>query len=84
VHSFTPALRGVRRNADLGLLYDPARAGELALARRWRAALREVGPELRVVNQRHLAPGARSRARVARAVEASLVRLLPREQGGRA
>jgi len=37
VHSFTPTLRGVRRNADVGLLYDPARPGELALARRWRA-----------------------------------------------
>jgi predicted N-formylglutamate amidohydrolase len=48
VHSFTPSLRGVRRNADLGLLYDPARPGDLALARRWRAALREVAPGLRV------------------------------------
>jgi predicted N-formylglutamate amidohydrolase len=48
VHSFTPALRGVRRNADLGLLYDPARAGERALAQRLRRSLREVAPELRV------------------------------------
>jgi len=109
VHSFTPTLRGVRRNADVGLLYDPARPGELALARRWRAALREVAPELRVrmnypyrgtsdgiqtelrrrfdardyvgveieVNQEHLAPDAPSRARVVRAVEASLARLFP-------
>jgi predicted N-formylglutamate amidohydrolase len=109
VHSFTPSLRGVRRNADLGLLYDPARSGELALARRWRAALREVAPELCVrmnypyrgtsdgiqtelrrrfgardyvgieieVNQKHLTPRAPSRARVVRAVEASLARLFP-------
>jgi predicted N-formylglutamate amidohydrolase len=109
VHSFTPSLRGVRRNADVGLLYDPARPGELALARRWRAALREVAPELRVrmnypyrgtsdgiqtelrrrfgsrdyvgieieVNQKHLAPGTTSRARVVRAVDASLARLFP-------
>jgi predicted N-formylglutamate amidohydrolase len=109
VHSFTPALRGVRRNADLGLLYDPGRPGELALARRWRAALREAAPGLRVrmnypyrgtsdgiqtelrrrfgardyvgleieVNQKHLEPGARTRAGVVRAVEASLARLFP-------
>ena len=108
VHSFTPSLRGVRRNADLGLLYDPRRPGELALARRWRATLHELAPELRVrmnypyrgtsdgiqtelrrrfaardyvgveieVNQKHLEPGARTRARVSGAVEASLVQLL--------
>ena len=28
VHSFTPVLRGQRRNADMGLLYDPARTVE--------------------------------------------------------
>jgi hypothetical protein len=38
----------VRRNADLGLLYDPARAGERALAQSLRRSLREVAPELRV------------------------------------
>lgn len=107
VHSFTPSLRGVRRNADLGLLYEPARAGERALAQRWRRSLREVAPELRVrmnypyrgtsdgiqtalrlrfparayvgieieVNQKHLVPGAARRARVERAVEASLAAL---------
>jgi predicted N-formylglutamate amidohydrolase len=48
VHSFTPALRGVRRNADLGLLYDPARPGERALAQRLRRSLCEAAPELRV------------------------------------
>ncbi len=35
VHSFTPVLNGVERHADLGLLYDPARAAEAALCRRW-------------------------------------------------
>ena len=39
-HSFTPALDGKQRNADLGLLYDPARAEEAALCRRWQAALK--------------------------------------------
>jgi predicted N-formylglutamate amidohydrolase len=48
VHSFTPVLDGVRRNADVGLLYDPARARERALAARWRAALHELAPRLRV------------------------------------
>jgi predicted N-formylglutamate amidohydrolase len=39
VHSFTPVLGGVRRRADLGLLYDPARAAEARFCRRWQAAL---------------------------------------------
>lgn len=39
-HSFTPELNGEVRNADLGLLYDPARPAEAALCRRWRVALR--------------------------------------------
>lgn len=38
-HSFTPVLDGVERNADVGLLYDPARAGEAALCRAWQMAL---------------------------------------------
>lgn len=32
VHSFAPVLRGKRRNADVGVLYDPAREHELELA----------------------------------------------------
>jgi predicted N-formylglutamate amidohydrolase len=31
-HSFTPVLDGQVRNADVGLLYDPARPGEAAVA----------------------------------------------------
>lgn len=38
-HSFTPVLNGQRRNADLGILYDPARQREKRLAVDWRAAL---------------------------------------------
>jgi predicted N-formylglutamate amidohydrolase len=38
-HSFTPELDGVVRNADVGLLYDPARPREAALCERWRSAL---------------------------------------------
>jgi predicted N-formylglutamate amidohydrolase len=48
VHTFTPTLNGEVRNADIGLLYDPARKGEQHFAAAWRAALREVAPELRV------------------------------------
>lgn len=47
-HSFTPELHDVVRNADVGLLYDPARVGEAALCRRWQAALRSQALALRV------------------------------------
>jgi predicted N-formylglutamate amidohydrolase len=38
-HSFTPTLDGVDRRADLGLLYDPARPGEVALCAQWKSVL---------------------------------------------
>jgi predicted N-formylglutamate amidohydrolase len=47
-HSFTPVLNGQVRTADVGLLYDPARAGERLLCGRWKAALGQLAPELRV------------------------------------
>ncbi|OIQ96240.1 N-formylglutamate amidohydrolase [mine drainage metagenome] len=47
-HSFTPVLDGRIREADLGLLYDPERPGEVELCRRWQAACRALAPELRV------------------------------------
>ena len=47
-HSFTPELDGRVRTADIGLLYDPARAPESALAARWKAALADRAPALRV------------------------------------
>lgn len=47
-HSFTPELGGRVRNADIGLLYDPARQAEHALCRRWQAALVAGAPGLRV------------------------------------
>lgn len=47
-HSFTPELNGKVRNADVGLLYDPARHGEVELCARWRATLAELAPSLRV------------------------------------
>jgi predicted N-formylglutamate amidohydrolase len=47
-HSFTPVLDGVVRNADVGLLYDPARLGERELARRWQASIGVLDPAIRV------------------------------------
>lgn len=45
-HSFTPVLDGVRRTADVGLLYDPARPAEAQLAAAWREALHATAPQL--------------------------------------
>jgi predicted N-formylglutamate amidohydrolase len=47
-HSFTPELDGKVRNADIGLLYDPARPGEVALCERWKASLEACAPDLTV------------------------------------
>ena len=47
-HSFTPKLHGQVRRADVGLLYDPRRRGEVRLCARWKAALADLAPELRV------------------------------------
>lgn len=47
-HSFTPALDGTVRNADVGLLYDPARPGEAELCCRWQAQLKAFTPSLKV------------------------------------
>jgi predicted N-formylglutamate amidohydrolase len=44
VHSFTPVLDGVRRTADLGLLYDPARPMERGICADWRAAVMRAEP----------------------------------------
>ena len=49
-HSFTPRMNGVRRDADVGLLFDPDRAEEVALCRRWHRALVEEAGRLRVRN----------------------------------
>lgn len=48
IHSFTPVLGGVVRNADVGILYDPAREAECRIAD---ALIREIkarAPELRI------------------------------------
>ena len=47
-HSFTPAFDGTIRNADVGLLYDPARSGEVELCRRWQSRLETLAPAMKV------------------------------------
>jgi predicted N-formylglutamate amidohydrolase len=47
-HSFTPELNGHVRTADIGMLYDPARPGEVAFATAWIEALRAADPTLRL------------------------------------
>ena len=47
-HSFTPELNGHVRTADIGLLYDPARPGEVAFSSAWLAALAHRDPGLRL------------------------------------
>src|SRR5262249_55301370 len=44
VHSFTPVLRGARRDYGIGILYDPERARERARARDWQRRLARALP----------------------------------------
>lgn len=48
VHTFTPILRGRRRDVDIGLLFDPARSFETNLARAWAERLRRDWPRMRI------------------------------------
>ncbi len=48
VHSFTSSLDGSVRSVDVGLLYDPNREGERILCARWKDALHEIDPKLRL------------------------------------
>ncbi len=48
VHSFTPVLHGVRRMADIGLLYDPSRERESRFCAALRSELAERMPSLAV------------------------------------
>ncbi len=45
-HSFTNNFNGVVRDADIGLLYDPARQGERAFCAHWKAVLKVSAPDL--------------------------------------
>lgn len=48
IHSFTPELNGVTRNAGIGLLYDHTRHGEKEVARIWKSLLLQQTPTYRV------------------------------------
>jgi predicted N-formylglutamate amidohydrolase len=47
IHSFTPVAKGVVRNADIGLLYDPARQSEVGFVHRLAAILSGQGVRVR-------------------------------------
>lgn len=48
IHSFTPVLNQIKRNADIGLLYDPQRGHERAFALRLRDCLHALDCELSI------------------------------------
>ena len=48
VHSFTPVLHGIVRNADIGFLYDPRCAPERAIARQWKMEIQKQTPEYKI------------------------------------
>lgn len=48
IHSFTPVLNGVTRNADIGLLYDPRRSSEKRFASQWKTELKKLAPEYKI------------------------------------
>lgn len=48
VHSFAPLIGGVRKNADVGLLYDPSRYPEKALCVQWQKCIQKTDPLTRV------------------------------------
>lgn len=48
VHSFAPVLSGIRRQADIGLLYDSSRAAERQFCRGWQQEITRRRPDLKV------------------------------------
>ena len=48
VHSFTPVMEGVERDADIGILYDPSRPLAVRWAAAWESALQSLAPAWRV------------------------------------
>jgi predicted N-formylglutamate amidohydrolase len=48
IHSFTPVMNDLVRNADIGLLYDPRRAAEKELAKKWKVEIKKQDPKYRV------------------------------------
>ncbi|ASQ47165.1 N-formylglutamate amidohydrolase [Legionella clemsonensis] len=48
IHSFTPVMNDLPRNADIGFLYDPKRIKERMLARAWQSILKAETDQFRV------------------------------------
>ena len=48
IHSFTPVLNGVERDADVGILYDPSRPSEAKIAEILIKNIRNREPSLRI------------------------------------
>lgn len=57
VHTFTPVLNGITRNADIGLLYDPSRNLEKKFADSWAHGLGKIGRVRRNYPYRGIADG---------------------------
>ncbi|TWU59798.1 N-formylglutamate amidohydrolase [Rubripirellula tenax] len=55
VHTFTPRFRGTRRAVDIGILFDPDRKNEAAIANAWCKDLATRLPRMRIAaNQPYL------------------------------
>lgn len=52
IHSFTPRFHGVKRTADVGLLFDPGRSREAEFCRQWKRSLDALQPS-RVVRMNY-------------------------------
>lgn len=48
VHTFTPELNGEQRNADIGLLFDPARSAEADFCKNFKNSILQQDRDLRV------------------------------------
>ncbi len=48
VHSFTPVMNGKTRRTDIGLLFDPKRERESRFCSQWKAAIKQLRPDLAV------------------------------------
>ena len=48
IHSFTPVLNGVERDADVGILYDPSRPAEAKIAATLIKSIHERAPWLKI------------------------------------
>lgn len=48
IHTFTPRFRGVLREFEIGLLFDPARTNEAWICSRWQQHMTQLSPRLRV------------------------------------